>query len=169
MGIEFPPEFQPKVNGCNDYNEARIIIDHFKLNMTPEYFIKIRIEHLNELLPSSPLVLGIEKIIGYIHSIGIPIAVATSSHRNAYEVKISKHKDLFKLFGNNVVCGNEIERGKPFPDVFLKVLNSINKSLKSKNSDCELLPANVLVFEDAAFGVKAASWWWISFGCFEKQ
>lgn len=158
MGMEFPPEFQPNVNGCNDYDEASIIINHFKLSITPEYFIKTRIAHLNELLPSSPLVPGVENIIRHVNSLGLPMAVATSSHRDAYNSKISKHKELFSLFGNNVVCGNEIQRGKPFPDVFIAALKHINESSKSKNPNFEpLKPENVLVFEDAAFGVKAAT------------
>ena len=157
MGFEFPPEFQPHVNGCTDYDEASIIIKHFNLKMTPEHFMKTRIEHLNELLDSSPLVPHVDEIIRKIHSLGLPMAVATSSHRNAYDVKISKHKELFQLFGKNIVCGNEIEKGKPFPDIFLKALDHINDSLKEKNPNADSLkPENVLVFEDAAFGVKAA-------------
>lgn len=158
MGMEFPPEFQPHVNGCTDYDEAQIIINHFKLNITPEYFMKTRIGHLNNLLSSSPLVPGIEQIIRRVDSMHLPMAVATSSHRDAYNVKISKHKELFKLFGDNIVCGNEIERGKPFPDVFLAALNKINEDEKKKNPNfIPLKPENVLVFEDAAFGVKAAT------------
>lgn len=157
MGMEFPPEFQPNVNGCNDVDEANIIINHFKLNMKPEYFIKTRIQHLKELLPLSPLVPGIEHIIQKVHQMGYPMAVATSSHRDTYNVKISKHKELFSLFGDNIVCGNEIKEGKPSPEIFLTALKHINKNQSKNHPNFEdLKPENVLVFEDAAFGVKAA-------------
>lgn len=157
MGIDFPPEFQPNVNGCSDIDEANIIINHFNLNMTPEYFIKTRISHLKHLLPSSPLVPGIESIIRHVNSMGLPMAVATSSHRDAYEAKISKHKDLFDLFGDKIVCGNEIKKGKPSPEIFLKALDHINEYQKKIKQNFEnLKPENVLVFEDAAFGAKAA-------------
>lgn len=151
MGKPFPPEFQPTLNGCGDYDEANIIIKHFNLNMKPEEFIKTRISYLTDLLPESPLVPGVENIIRHINHIGLPIAVATSSHRNAYNSKISRHKDLFSLFKDNVVCGNEIQNGKPSPEIFFTALKLINE-----HNNLNLKPENVLIFEDAAFGVKAA-------------
>lgn len=158
MGMEFPPEFQPQVNGCNDVDEANIIINHFKLDMNAEYFIKTRIDHLQKLLPLSPLVPGIEPIIRKVHQMGLPMAVATSSHRDAYNSKVLKHKELFDLFGENIVCGNEIKKGKPSPEIFLTALKHINDNQKKIDPNFkELKPENVLVFEDAAFGAKAAT------------
>lgn len=57
----------------------------------------------------------------HLHKYNVPLAVATSSSRNNYDIKTSKHQSLFSLF-NHIVTGAsdpEVKNGKPAPDIFL--------------------------------------------------
>ena len=73
------------------------------------------------------------------------MAVGTSSARNVMEIKITNHSKLFSMF-DAVVCGDEVEHGKPNPDIFLSAARKINATD----------PEKCLVFEDALNGVHAA-------------
>jgi beta-phosphoglucomutase-like phosphatase (HAD superfamily) len=58
-------------------------------------------------------------------------------------LKASQNQDLFSLFQGNIVCGDEVEHGKPAPDLFLEGAKKLG------------IEGNCLVFEDAASGVLA--------------
>ena len=68
-----------------------------------------------------PRYLGAERLLRHLHSKGVPIALATSSSRENYELKTQRHKHVFELF-SHIVTGSsdpEVKRGKPAPDIFL--------------------------------------------------
>lgn len=57
----------------------------------------------------------------HLHRKNIAMALATGSRRPEFDIKISRHKQLFSLF-HHVVCASEdpdVKRGKPHPDCFL--------------------------------------------------
>jgi pseudouridine-5'-monophosphatase len=82
----------------------------------------------------------------HLHRAGIPQAVATSSDRHNFDLKITRHKDWFSIF-KCLVMGDdpEIEHGKPAPDIFLLAAKRLHAS-----------PSHCLVFEDSPAGVEAA-------------
>lgn len=60
-------------------------------------------------------------MLRHLHSKGVPIALATSSSRENYELKTQRHAHVFELF-NHIVTGSsdpDVKRGKPAPDIFL--------------------------------------------------
>ena len=146
IGSHYPPSFDHKVNGLTDEDEAAIVIEHFKLNMTVQEFIEKRMKYFRENMPNATIVPGMENIVKKIYNMGIPIGVATSSPREAYNIKTSKHKEFFSMFKTSV-CGDDVVNGKPSPEIFLKAAKQI----------CDFKPENILVFEDATNGIKAAS------------
>lgn len=73
----------------------------------------------------------------------IPIAVATSSPKKIAKFVLKKSGvDKYVSF---VVSSDEVRRGKPSPDVYLKTAKLLAEN-----------PRNILVFEDSPNGVKAA-------------
>jgi HAD superfamily hydrolase (TIGR01509 family) len=91
-----------------------------------------------------PVKKGLWEILDFLEAKNIPKAVATmSTHETA--VRHLERVDLLRRFPV-VVCGDEIEKGKPAPDIFLK--------------DAELLhvkPENCVVLEDSYSGIRAAA------------
>eukprot|EP01023_Acetabularia_acetabulum_P054385 TRINITY_DN6132_c0_g1_i4.p1 TRINITY_DN6132_c0_g1~~TRINITY_DN6132_c0_g1_i4.p1 ORF type:complete len:450 (+),score=87.21 TRINITY_DN6132_c0_g1_i4:107-1456(+) len=75
---------------------------------------------------------------------GVEMAIATSSRRATFDKKIGciqNIKDCFKV----VVCGDEVEHGKPNPEVYLQAASKLG-----------VAPNKCLVFEDAPNGIKGS-------------
>lgn len=76
------------------------------------------------------------------------MAVATSSHRDAFLLKSQNNGNLFQHFESNVVTGNEVAQGKPAPDLFLTAHARIHGEPSQRPT--------TIIFEDAPSGVRAA-------------
>jgi len=86
---------------------------------------------------------GLIELLDYLTKKGIKKAVATSSHRDVMEHLLSLTNILH--YFDYSVCGDEIERGKPNPDVFLKALSKAGAK-----------PSEAFVLEDSINGILAA-------------
>jgi beta-phosphoglucomutase family hydrolase len=78
-----------------------------------------------------------------IKQYNIPLALATSSRKAKMEMVMAK-LNLLSFF-DIVVTSGDVKNGKPAPDIFLKAAEKLS-----------VAPANCIVFEDAANGVRAA-------------
>lgn len=88
----------------------------------------------------------------------VHIALATSSNSANFAVKTTNWAELFSVFPpHRRVLGDDPRitpgRGKPFPDIYLLALDTINKSLPS--GEPPVTPEECLVFEDSVPGVEA--------------
>lgn len=96
---------------------------------------------------------GAIKLITHLHEHSIPIAIATGSDRRVLKLKTSHLPKLIDPFGSHTICGDEVERGKPDPDIFLKAAQSLGRNVGDDRSPCtsEQLKerSKGLVFEDA--------------------
>ncbi len=87
---------------------------------------------------------GIEELLEYLTSKGIKKAVATSSNREvAY--KLLKEAKIYDYY-DYILCGDEVKKSKPDPEVFLTVANKLNVH----TSKC-------IVLEDSEAGTIAAN------------
>ena len=89
------------------------------------------------------LVPGFTEFLLQLDSAALPSAVATSGSRSRVEQTL-KSLNLCKRF-RAVVTGNDVERGKPDPDLFLLAAQAL-----------QIDPGRILVCEDAVAGVLAA-------------
>ncbi|KAJ8929067.1 hypothetical protein NQ314_018263 [Rhamnusium bicolor] len=148
-GKVFTNDMSNQISGSCEKDSIQKAIDLMELPLTPEELLNMYKEIICGKLPNCPLMPGAENMIRHLHSNNIPIAVATSSAQDSYDLKTKCHKEIFDLF-HHIVCGGsdpEVSRGKPFPDIFL-----ICASRFPDNPD----PSKCLVFEDAPNGVQGA-------------
>nr|CAI5841428.1 unnamed protein product [Callosobruchus analis] len=148
-GKVYTPNIIAKVIGTPERESSRIAVTEMKLPMSVDDFQKEFNKSSHDQFHNLPLLPGAEKLINHLKYIRIPMAVATSSHWESYELKARPHKELFKAF-SHVVCGGddpEVKHGKPSPDIFLVCASRFRDKPK---------PEKCLVFEDSPNGVKAA-------------
>lgn len=85
---------------------------------------------------------GGREILEFLKQNGVKMAVASGSSRGSVE---HHFKEVGALeFFDAIVCGTEVENGKPAPDVFLKAAELLGEK-----------PENCFVFEDSENGIKA--------------
>lgn len=105
---------------------------------------RIRTEAVEEELQSKGVdpKPGAKECLAWLRHNNIPAAIATSSAKDMAEryLKMTQMESYFEL----VVSGNTMERGKPFPDIFLEAARQLGKK-----------PENCLVVEDSYNGVRA--------------
>ncbi|KIY66477.1 HAD-like protein [Cylindrobasidium torrendii FP15055 ss-10] len=127
-----------------------------------EYLVKRNLMQ-DETWPHVPFLPGAEKLIRHLAKHGIPICVATGSRRSKYELKTSNLRDVFDLFGERVVCGDddlENVRGKPNPDIFVvaardKLHVDVGPNAGAENEAQLSRRKQGLVFEDGLPGMQA--------------
>ena len=66
---------------------------------------------------------GVIETLKTLKARGIKMAVATSTDRERAEDKLIR-SGLLPYF-DDVICGDEIERGKPYPDIYLKACEKL--------------------------------------------
>jgi pseudouridine 5'-phosphatase len=125
---------------------ARYVVEALELPLTPEAYLEQREALLLPLVAQAAALPGAEELTRELHRHGVPMAVATSTHRRLYERKSDPHRRWFGVF-SAVVCGDDqdVARGKPAPDIFLVAAERIGAR-----------PSSCVVVEDSPAGVEAA-------------
>ncbi|KAG7966177.1 hypothetical protein I3843_08G036500 [Carya illinoinensis] len=147
----FDWSLKAKMMGKKAIEAARVFVEETGISdsLTAEDFLVEREAMLQKLFPSSEIMPGASCLIRHLHAKGIPICLATGSHRRHFELKTQRHGELFSLM-HHVVLGDDpdVKQGKPSPDIFLAAA----KRFEGGSVD----PHKILVFEDAPSGVNAA-------------
>lgn len=86
---------------------------------------------------------GADALLEYLHKNKYKIVLGTSSRRPRAE-RILKQNQIDHYF-DAIISGYDVERGKPFPDVFLKSAEAVGAQ-----------PQEALVLEDSEAGIQAA-------------
>jgi HAD superfamily hydrolase (TIGR01509 family) len=86
---------------------------------------------------------GLRELLEHLRSIDFPRAVASSTRRLRLDKIVGRTglQDYFPV----TVAGDEVEKGKPSPDIFLRAAEKLGAD-----------PRNCIVLEDAQTGVDAA-------------
>jgi HAD superfamily hydrolase (TIGR01509 family) len=145
-GKVFDWSVKSKMIGLRAEDSANVLINGLQLPLTVPEYLEARKHLLAELFPQAEPLPGAVKLTMHLHQAGIPQAVATSSDRYNFELKITHHHEWFGIFKCLVIGDDpEILHGKPAPDIFL---------LAAKRLQAD--PHHCLVFEDSPAGVEAA-------------
>ena len=90
-----------------------------------------------------PLKPGVREVLTMLHEKGVPMGLATSTHR----VRTDRRLELCGLgkYFSAVVTGDEVSKGKPNPEIYLKVCEALGVS-----------PAKGVAIEDSKNGILSA-------------
>ena len=145
FGKTFDWSIKGNMIGLAELESARYLIETLDLPITAEEYLSERNGMLRKGFAECNAMSGAESLVRHLHQHEIPIAVATSSSRELFQVKISRHTAWFNFFPV-IVAGDdpEIQNAKPAPDLFLTAASRLGADAKS-----------VLVFEDAPSGLAA--------------
>lgn len=151
---KYTGDFKVTLMGGQSMEVANSIVKRYNLSISPEEYITRQRKLALDLMPSAELLPGVERLLRHLASHNVPIALATSSSKEMYDLKTKNHTELFELFNHKVYgsSDDEVLHGKPAPDIFI---------VAARRFPDNPHPSKCLVFEDAPNGVKAA----LSAGC----
>lgn len=121
------------------------IREEFGMSQTVEEIIEYQLAHKIEVLRGAEMepIEGIRELLAELKKGNIPRAIASSSPPVFIEAVLEKFglRDEFQV----VVSGEEVPKGKPAPDVYLRAAELLGVN-----------PARCAVLEDARHGIAAA-------------
>lgn len=131
--------------GRNEKDTEVIMKQHFSEGFPFAELRKQRVAYVQDYISKNgmPIKVGLLKLLDFLNEKDIKTAVATSTERVKAEEHITSCSLLDRF--NCIVCGDEVERGKPEPDIFLLAAKKLDVS-----------PAECIVLEDSENGIKAA-------------
>lgn len=143
-GVPLTPEIITETIGLDIRNTERVFREHLG-DMPFEDMKMRRFEHAFEEIEKTgtPVKPGLPELLDWLTAQGIRKAVATSTERTRarHFMKLGGVLDKF----DEIVCGNEVARGKPEPDIFLEAARRVG-----------VHPDECIVLEDSENGLKAA-------------
>jgi HAD superfamily hydrolase (TIGR01509 family) len=144
-GYEIDDEIFRKTIGANLIRTKEIYLNHFGNNFPIEEIINDRSRIAEEIVKSKgvPVKKGLYDLLDYLKQSNIKKAVATSTSRKR-ALNLLRMANIDKYF-DYILCGDEIEKSKPDPEIFLKVSDKLACS-----------PEKCLVLEDSEAGITAA-------------
>ena len=144
-GYKMTKELYVNVMGTGRKNVIKTFLENFGDDLPIEKMYEEKDNQLFYILENQgiPLKEGVKELFSMLKEKNYKIALATSAKRERVEKQI-KDKWLKESF-DAIVCGDDVEKGKPSPDIFLKA---------AKKIDVE--PENCFVVEDSPAGIKAA-------------
>ncbi len=145
FGIEMRDDIFVQLLGRNVNDDEQILKAAYGEDFPFREVYDRRIQYMWELVEQNgiPLKEGLLELLDYLVATGTPRAVATSTSRERALQKMAMTgiRNYFPV----VVAGDEIQRGKPHPDIFLVTANKLN-----------VAPEQCIVLEDSEAGIQAA-------------
>ncbi len=141
--IQVPDDLQKTIEGMSFTETAEYFKNRFALEEEIEE-IKIEWSNMARDYYKNKIALkeGVEDFICFLKKNGIKIGIGTSNSKELATAVLEKH-DILKHF-DTIRTSCEVNKGKPHPDIFLRVAKDLNIS-----------PKECLVFEDTYAGVLA--------------
>lgn len=145
FGYEISDDILRETLGTNLETTKSIYVKYFGEEIPIEAIAEDRFTIAENFIDVNgvPVKEGLYDLLDFLGELKLKKAVATSTSRERAH-KLIKMANIHAHF-DYIICGDEIERSKPDPDIFLKVAQKLG---------CD--PANCLVLEDSEAGVQAA-------------
>jgi HAD superfamily hydrolase (TIGR01509 family) len=146
VGIEISEQIVLESIGLDIHGAEKVFKKYFGDNF-PYYQLRdLRLAYTENYIEENgvPVKKGLYKLLKFLNETSLSKAVATSTERERAEklLEIANIKDEFDV----IICGDDVLKGKPEPDIFLEAARKLN----CKTDEC-------LVLEDSLNGILAAS------------
>jgi beta-phosphoglucomutase family hydrolase len=145
LGIETPAKYFDRFTGWTDSAMWEAIKDDYLISKSIDELKRLQVPIKLELLREGGFkaIPGTFDLLERIKKVHMPIAIASSSPRIFIEAVLEKIG--IQQYFTIIVSGEEVERSKPEPDIFLKAARLLN-----------INPFECLVVEDSKSGAIAA-------------
>ncbi len=143
-GLEWPPDATDAMMGMSSKEWSNYVHEEIGLDMSPQAINRAVVERLEARYRSDlPWIPGAREAVKRMAA-GWPLGLATSSNREIVDIVVEEggFGDLIKV----TVSSEEVERGKPAPDVYLEVMRQMGVE-----------PARAAAIEDSTNGLLSAS------------
>jgi len=139
---EIPEKIRRGFVGKRVVDNIAVMKEYFKINRSVEELFserqKIFFELIRNKIESMP---GLFRLISILKKEKFDLALASSGTRDYIEIVLKK----LGLDFNNIISGDDVEKGKPNPEMFLLAAKSLNRNAE----EC-------LILEDSTNGIAAA-------------
>lgn len=144
LGVDIPMWLIDSFKGAPAELCCKFFDDYYKGVIDYWEAKELRTQHVYKIRETEgiPVKKGVKDIFEYIRNNGLKCAVATSTRRESAEKTL--HEIGVWDYLDAVVYGDEVERGKPEPDIFLRAAKAIGVN-----------PSEAVVVEDSINGIKA--------------
>lgn len=144
LGIELTDN-EKSFSGVRLYEYSKYIVEKYSLKMSVEQFVQDEQQYYKNYFIDSVLVPmpGLINFIIGLKKAGMKLAIASSSSKAYVEHMI----ELFKIenYFEVIVCGDEVSKSKPDPDIYLKAISKLGMS----NNE-------LIAIEDSKAGIASA-------------
>ena len=144
LGVDMPMWLIDSFKGAPAELCCKFFDDYYKGVIDYWEAKELRTQHVYKIRETEgiPVKKGVKDIFEYIRNNGLKCAVATSTRRESAEKTL--HEIGVWDYLDAVVYGDEVEHGKPEPDIFLRAAKAIG-----------INPSEAVVVEDSINGIKA--------------
>lgn len=144
LGVDMPMWLIDSFKGAPAERCCKFFDDYYKGVIDYWEAKELRTQHVYKIRETEgiPVKKGVKDIFEYIRNNGLKCAVATSTRRESAEKTL--HEIGVWDYLDAVVYGDEVEHGKPEPDIFLRAAKAIGVN-----------PSEAVVVEDSINGIKA--------------
>lgn len=144
QGVDFPLEDYFRYLGTTLTSTWDDLCERYPISMPFDQFeARYNSDVLADYLAGAPLIRGARELVVQLRDAGVPIAVASSSHRIWVDAALSG-AGLREYF-DQTTAGDEVSMGKPSPEIYLKAAEKLG-----------LDPSVCIAVEDAPAGVESA-------------
>lgn len=145
LGFDYQREVFFKVVGVGLEGTTKILKNHFGDGFDIDKAIALRKKYWNKYLTENKLAIkeGFEDLLLFLQEKKVICAIVTSTEREQVEKRL-KSAGLLSSSFRVMVCADEVERKKPFPDPYLKAASLLNLEAKG-----------CIVIEDSQHGAAA--------------
>lgn len=143
LGVSYSVEDNAQYLGMQDSDQSKDMIQRYGLSVAVEELVRRKAEVYKGLLGEIKPRPGLSEVLHYLQGEGYRKAIASGSA--LVEIQTIAKALKVEPFFDGYFSSEQVEHGKPAPDLFLYAAENINTP-----------PSNCLVLEDTPKGIEAA-------------